>query len=138
MWWVPATGVVFGIAGACSPEQYKAEADKEVYQIIDSKWQDGFGHKVNYIINDSNVPASPNDIRIEKRVPSSGVISLAQAIAKLSFFRDIGVLQVRPDGMWEQTSPAEESDSGEPSVEPERTREQLSNSWQLQLMEITS
>ncbi len=25
-------------------------------------------------------------------------------IAKLSFFRDIGVLQVRPDGMWEQTA----------------------------------
>jgi hypothetical protein len=23
-------------------------------------------------------------------------------IAKLSFFRDVGVLQVRPDGMWEQ------------------------------------
>ena len=23
-------------------------------------------------------------------------------IAKLSFFRDIGILQVRPDGMWEQ------------------------------------
>ncbi len=26
-------------------------------------------------------------------------------IAKLSFFRDIGVLQVRPDGMWEQRTP---------------------------------
>ena len=23
-------------------------------------------------------------------------------IAKLSFFRDIGILQVQPDGMWEQ------------------------------------
>ncbi|MHC4073417.1 MAG: TolC family protein, partial [Planctomycetota bacterium] len=50
------------------------------------------------------------------------------AIAKLSFFRDIGVLQVRPDGLWEQSSPVEESDSGGPSVEPERTRQQLSNS----------
>lgn len=26
-------------------------------------------------------------------------------IAKLSFFRDIGLLQVRPDGMWEHTAP---------------------------------
>jgi len=26
-------------------------------------------------------------------------------IAKMSFFRDIGVLQVRPDGMWEHTAP---------------------------------
>ncbi|GAI15779.1 unnamed protein product, partial [marine sediment metagenome] len=27
---------------------------------------------------------------------------VAHVIAKLSFFRDVGVLQVRPDGMWEQ------------------------------------
>ena len=26
-------------------------------------------------------------------------------IAKLSFFRDVGILQVRPDGMWEQVTP---------------------------------
>ncbi|MFH1715984.1 MAG: TolC family protein [Planctomycetota bacterium] len=79
--WVLAAAVVFGITGACSPEQYKAEADKEVYQVIDSKWQDGFGHKANYLIPDSNVPASPNDIRTENSVAASGVISLAQAIA---------------------------------------------------------
>jgi hypothetical protein len=24
------------------------------------------------------------------------------AIAKLSFFRDVGILQIMPDGMWEQ------------------------------------
>jgi hypothetical protein len=24
------------------------------------------------------------------------------ATAKLSFFRDVGILQVRPDGMWQQ------------------------------------
>ena len=71
---------ILGLAG-CSPEQYKAQADKEVYQIIDSKWQDDFGHKSNYIIKDSNVPPSPDDIQIELGVPASGVISLAQAIA---------------------------------------------------------
>ena len=27
---------------------------------------------------------------------------VAHAIAKLGFFRDIGILQVKPDGMWEQ------------------------------------
>ncbi|MBN2594172.1 MAG: TolC family protein, partial [Sedimentisphaerales bacterium] len=27
---------------------------------------------------------------------------VAHAVAKLGFFRDIGILQVRPDGMWEQ------------------------------------
>ena len=72
--------VILGFAG-CSPEQYKAQADKEVYQIIDNKWQDDFGHKSNYIISDSNIPPSPEDIRIERAVPASGVISLAQAVA---------------------------------------------------------
>jgi outer membrane protein TolC len=79
--WMLGIAIIFGIAGACSPEQYKAQADKEVYQIIDSKWQDDFGHKSNYIISDSNVPPSPDDIRIERAVPDSGVMSLAQAVA---------------------------------------------------------
>jgi len=79
--WIFAAAVVFGIVGACSSEQYKAEADEEVYQVIDSKWNDGFGHKSNYIIDDSNVPLSPDDIQIENSVPVSGVISLAEAIA---------------------------------------------------------
>jgi outer membrane protein TolC len=73
------TAVVLGIAGACSPEHYKAEADEEVYEIIDSKWQDSFGQKANYVISD--VSPSPNDVQIEKAVPPSGVISLAQAAA---------------------------------------------------------
>ncbi len=72
--------IILVLAG-CSPQQYKAEADKEVYQIIDNKWQDDFGHKSNYIISDSNIPPPPDDIRIERAVPASGMISLAQAVA---------------------------------------------------------
>lgn len=71
--------IIFGMAGACSPEHYKTDADKEVYKIIDHKWQDSFGQKANYTISD--VPPSPNDLQIEKAVPPSGVISLAQAAA---------------------------------------------------------
>jgi len=67
------------IAGGCSPARYKAEADKEVYQIIDSKWKIDFGQKANYTISD--VPASPNDIRIDKAISPSQVLSLAQAVA---------------------------------------------------------
>jgi outer membrane protein TolC len=78
--WVLGIAVILGFAG-CSPEHYKAEADKEVYQIIDNKWQEDFGHKSNYIISDSNIPPSPDDIRIELAVPASGVISLARAVA---------------------------------------------------------
>ena len=79
--WGVCTVVILGMAGACSPEHYKTEADKEVYQIIAGKWKDGFGSKSNYIINDSNIPASPNDIKIETAIPASGVLSLAQAVA---------------------------------------------------------
>jgi len=79
--WILGVAVVLGIVGACSTQHYKAEADKEVYEIIDGKWQDGFGNKSNYIIGDSNVPASPNDIKIEAVIPASGPMSLAQAVA---------------------------------------------------------
>ncbi|MBN1392477.1 MAG: TolC family protein [Sedimentisphaerales bacterium] len=70
--------VMFGAIGACSPAHYKEEADKEVYKIIDKKWKDDFGQKVNYTISD--VVPSPNDLQIEKDVPS-GVINLAEAAA---------------------------------------------------------
>jgi len=78
--WVLGFAVMLGFAGACSPEQYRADADKEVYKIIDDKWQDDFGIKANYMISDSNDPSSPNDVEIVKMVPESGVINLQQAV----------------------------------------------------------
>jgi len=77
--WGLCAAVVLGMAGACSTEYHKQDADEEVYKIIDSKWQDSFGQKVNYTITDAS--PSPNDIKIEKAVPPSGVITLAQAVA---------------------------------------------------------
>ena len=79
LYWGLGIAVIFCIASGCSREHYKAEADKEVYQIIDSKWRDSFGQKVNYKVND--VTASANDVQIEKTVPSSNVISLGEAVA---------------------------------------------------------
>jgi len=79
--WVLGAAMILGLCGACSPDQYKAKADKEVYEIIDAKWEDDFGNKSNYMIADSNVPASPDDIEIEKTVPPSGVLGLTQAVA---------------------------------------------------------
>jgi len=73
--------VISGFSGGCSPEQYKADADKEVYQIIDEKWQDDFGVKANYIISDSNTISSPIDIPVEKVIPPSGVVNLKEAVA---------------------------------------------------------
>jgi len=72
--------VVLGFTGACSPQYHKADADEEVYKIIDSKWQDDFGIKANYTISDSNDPASPNNVEIAEMIPESGVINLQQAV----------------------------------------------------------
>jgi len=81
LFWLLGIVVITGFTGGCSPEQYKADADKEVYQIIDDKWQDEFGVKANYIISDSNAVTSPEDIPVEKVIPPSGIISLSEAVA---------------------------------------------------------
>jgi len=78
---VLCAAAILGMTGACSPEHYKAEADEEVYKIIDSKWHDSFGQKANYIIGDSNIPPSPNDIQIVKVSAPPNTISLAEAVA---------------------------------------------------------
>jgi len=73
------SGIFFGLAGGCGARAYKDLADDEVYKIIDKKWQSSFGEKANYTISD--VEASPNDVKLEETVPSSGVLNLAQAVA---------------------------------------------------------
>ncbi len=78
--WVLGIAVVLGFAGACSPQYHKADADKEVYKIIDDKWQDDFGIKANYTISDSNDPASPNDVEIAEMIPESRILNLQQAV----------------------------------------------------------
>jgi len=68
--------MVLGLAGGCSREQYKAQADEEVYKILEDKWQDGFGQMANYRIQD----ADPNEVAVLDVVPSGGVLSLAEAV----------------------------------------------------------
>jgi outer membrane protein TolC len=63
----------------CAQHNYKKEADDQVYNIIDQKWDEDFGTKNNYKISDTE--PSPNDIQIEKEVTSFGVLTLPQAVA---------------------------------------------------------
>jgi hypothetical protein len=78
--WLLGIAVILGFVGACSSQHYKADADEEVYNIIDSKWQDDFGIKTNYTISDYNDPALPNDVELAEMIPESGVINLQQAV----------------------------------------------------------
>ncbi|MHC4155533.1 MAG: TolC family protein [Planctomycetota bacterium] len=74
-----SAAILLGIAGGCSPAHYKEQADEEVYEIIDSKWSDSIGQKANYTVSD--VAPSPNDLRVEKAVPPSGILNLARTVA---------------------------------------------------------
>ncbi|MCF7974860.1 MAG: TolC family protein [Phycisphaerae bacterium] len=72
-------GLVFVVAagmlsGCRSRDQYKALADKEVYQILQNKWQDQFGEMGNYQINEPNVS-------ITEALPPSRELKLAEAVA---------------------------------------------------------
>ncbi len=64
--------------GCKTPEEYKADADAKVYEIIDQKWQDDFGPKTNYKISDT--PPAPGSIDPAQSLPASGPLTLAQAV----------------------------------------------------------
>jgi len=68
-----------GLAGCRTADQYKAEADEQVYKAIDNKWDDAFGSKANYKISD--VEPDPNAIVRDSNVPLPPVLTLAQAVA---------------------------------------------------------
>lgn len=76
--WTVAAGVAF-LSGCKTPEQFKQEADDEVYSILDEKWGSQHGFKVNYRVSD--VPADPNDLVFDPNWAPSGPLTLTQAVA---------------------------------------------------------
>jgi len=73
------TTLVLCTVTGCKKHDYKAEADRDVYDIINTKWQDDFGVKSNYTVKDT--PALPNDVRVNRDLPNLGVLTLPQAVA---------------------------------------------------------
>ena len=78
--WLCLAGLtaLLAIAG-CGPKNYKQDADDRVYNIIDKKWTPDLGTKANYRISD--VEPSPGDIRVDRHIPVSGVLTLQEAVA---------------------------------------------------------
>jgi len=66
------------LTGCKNPQEYKADADKRVYSIIEEKWDNDFGNRANYKISDTQ--PGPNDIQIGRSIPESGVLNLADAV----------------------------------------------------------
>jgi outer membrane protein TolC len=75
------TAIVLTMVVGCSPDFHKADADKEVYKIIDAKWQDNFGQKANYVISDANTIPTPNDVNVAKAPIFEEPLTLTQAVA---------------------------------------------------------
>jgi len=67
------------VLAGCGPKNYKQDADKRVYDIIDRKWTPELGAKANYKISD--VEPSPYDVRADRDIPVSGVLTLQEAVA---------------------------------------------------------
>jgi outer membrane protein TolC len=78
-WLLAGLFAVLLVSSCTTPLEYKDQADKEVYKIIDGKWQPSFGQKANYKIGD--VSPSPNDIRFDVNKPPVGILTLARAVA---------------------------------------------------------
>lgn len=77
-WGVPCV-LCFVLLIGCGPKNYKQDADERVYSIIDRQWESEFGTKANYRISD--VEPSATDVRVDKAIPSSGVLTLPEAVA---------------------------------------------------------
>ena len=65
--------------GCTTNEEYKQQADDEVYSILDQKWKPEHGVKANYRISD--VTPDPNDIALDPNWVPSGQVTLAEAVA---------------------------------------------------------
>lgn len=65
------------LTGCSTPDEFKEQADEEVYSILDQKWQDRFGYKANYRVIDGE----PNTLDVIAMVPPSKILSQAQAVA---------------------------------------------------------
>lgn len=75
VWFFLIAAALLAITGCKSPQELKEEADEDVYNIIDQKWQEKFGYKANYKIIDE-----PNSLEAIRMIPPSGVIDLEQAV----------------------------------------------------------
>ena len=80
---IPAIAIFF--SGCTTPEEYKEQADEDVYSILDQKWQPEYGVKANYKVTDGE----PNTLEVIKLIPPSNVLSQAQAVGiSTQFNRD--------------------------------------------------
>jgi hypothetical protein len=67
------------LLAGCGPKNYKRDADERAYSIIDRQWDPEFGSKANYRVSDVEPLAA--DVRVQKRISESGILTLPEAVA---------------------------------------------------------
>ncbi|MEN8128154.1 MAG: hypothetical protein ABFR90_10170, partial [Planctomycetota bacterium] len=67
------------VSGCTTQQEFKEQADEEVYTILDQKWRPEHGVKANYRISD--VAPDSNDIILDPNWIPSGSLTLADAVA---------------------------------------------------------
>ena len=67
------------LSGCKTSDQFKQEADDEVYSILDEKWSPEHGYKVNYRVAD--VTPDPNSLSFDPNWVPTGRLTLADAVA---------------------------------------------------------
>lgn len=76
---VAIAGGLCCLSGCKTPDEFKQDADEEVYDILDEKWQSQHGFKVNYRVSD--VTPDPNSIIFDPNWVPMGTLTLADAVA---------------------------------------------------------
>jgi outer membrane protein TolC len=67
------------IGGCKTPDEYKEQADDEVYDIINRKWTDDIAGKYNYKVSDAE--HDPNDVEIAAYEDVAGMVTLSKAVS---------------------------------------------------------
>ena len=67
------------VLGGCAGKYSAVDMDRDVYKIVDGKWDRNMGSKANYRISDSE--PTPGDLKPERLPGNLGVLTLPQAVA---------------------------------------------------------
>ncbi|MHC5083517.1 MAG: TolC family protein [Planctomycetota bacterium] len=70
---------LLAFSGCKSEQEFKEQADVDVYSILDAKWKPEFGSKANYRVSD--VAPDANDIAFDPNWAPSGMLTLADAVS---------------------------------------------------------
>ncbi|TFG49323.1 MAG: TolC family protein [Candidatus Brocadiia bacterium] len=62
------------------PQKIKTETDNQVYNIIDKKWEDGFGPKSNYKIVDEKDKPAASQADMYRSSVSDGLLTIPEAV----------------------------------------------------------